>query len=451
MRDLSLGLLALSLVSIGCSSSVESSIESTVSSGTATVNAPATADSSGGAPNDLVSKDWVRFRGPAADGSSDAQVPLKWSQTENIAWKTPMPGPGASSPIVLGDRIYLTAYSGYAVPDHPGGSLDQLKRHLIAMQLSDGKVVWDKALAAKLPEEAQIRDHGYAANTPVADEEMVYTFLGKSGVVAFDHNGNQKWEASVGTKMHGWGTASSPILYNDLLIVNASVESDSLVALDRKTGQEKWRAPGIKESWNTPVIVTAPSGRKELIVAIVGKVLAFNPDNGQPLWSCNTNITWYMVPSPVVADGVVYYLGGRDGIVSLAVRAGGSGDVTSSHRLWTSNKGSNVSSPVYHDGHLYYMNDQRGTAYCAKADSGENVYEQRLDRAGQVYSSALLASGRVYYLTRDGKTFVVAANPKFEQLAVNELRDGGQFNGSPAVAGNQLLIRSDKFLYCIGK
>ena len=125
--------------------------------------------------------------------------------------------------------------------------------------------------------------------------------------------------------------------------------------------------------------------------------------------------------------------------------------MTETHRLWTSTKGSNVSSPVYHDGHLYWVHDSRGVAYCAKADTGEVVYEERLHRAGQVYASALLADGRLYYLTRNGRTFVLAAKPEFEQLAVNDLRDGGVFNGTPAVDGSRLLIRSDKFLYCIGK
>jgi hypothetical protein len=278
----------------------------------------------------------------------------------------------------------------------------------------------------------------------------VYVFLGKSGVHAFDHEGNAVWNTSVGNNTSGWGTSASPLLYKDLVIINASVESESLIALDRKTGQEKWRTGGIKEAWNTPMIVRAESGREELVLAIHGKVLAFDPNSGKPLWSCDTGITWYMVPTAISADGIVYVLGGRSGIASLAVKAGGSGDVTSSHRLWTSNKGSNVSSPVIKDGYLYWMNDQRGVAYCAKADTGEVVYEERLDRAGQVYASALLAGGNIYHLTRDGVTYVLAAEPKFEQAAVNQLRDRSQFNGSPAVLGNQLLIRSDKFLYCLG-
>lgn len=396
--------------------------------------------------------DWNRFRGPSGMGTSDAKgLPLNWSTSENIAWKTELPGPGASSPIVHGDRIYLTCYTGFFVPGESEGSKENLKRRLIAVKRSDGSILWDQAIAAKLPEEDRIRDHGFAANTPAADDERVYVFFGKTGVFAFDHSGKQVWQADVGSKTHGWGTSASPVLYKDLVFINASVESDSLVALDRRTGKEKWRAKGIRESWNTPVVITASSGRQELIVAKQGDVLAFDPDTGEQLWSCKTDIGWYMVPSIVADNGIVYCLGGRSGVAGLAVRAGGSGDVTDTHRLWTSLKGSNVTSPVFLDGHLYWMHEQRGVAYCAKVDTGEVVYEKRLEQAGQVYASALLADGKLYYLTRDGRTFVLAAKPEFEQLAVNELRDRSVFNGSPAVDGSRLLIRSDKFLYCIGK
>ncbi len=396
--------------------------------------------------------DWSSFRGPSGMGISAAKgLPVKWNESDNMAWKLPMPGPGASSPIVFGDRIYLTCYTGFFVPGESGGSQEDLKRHLLAIDRKDGKIVWDQAVAAKLPEEDRIRDHGFAANTPAADAERLYVFFGKTGVFAFDHDGKELWKTEVGSKTHQWGTSSSPVLYKDMVFINASVESDSLYALDRKTGQEKWRARGIKQSWNTPVLVTAKSGRQELIVAAKGSVLAFDPETGEALWSCDTDIGWYMVPSVVASEGVVYCLGGRSGTAALAVRAGGSGDVTKTHRLWTSVKGSNVGSPVFLNGHLYWTHEQRGIAYCAKAESGDTVYEERLDRAGQFYSSALLADGRLYYLTRDGRTFVIAAQPGFEQLAINDLKDGSIFNGTPAVDGNHLLIRSDKFLYCVGK
>ncbi len=395
---------------------------------------------------------WSRFRGPSGMGTSQATgLPLTWSQDENVVWKTALPGPGASSPIVIDDRIYVTCYSGYLVPGQTGGSLEDLKRHLICLGLDDGQIRWEKTVDAKLPEERSIRDHGYAANTAVADADRVYVFHGKSGVFAYDHDSNQLWQADVGSQTNGWGTAASPVLYKDLVIVNASVESESLVALDRGTGEEKWRAGGINESWNTPVTVTTAAGEQELVVATHGEVYGFDPDSGKRLWSCKTDITWYMVPSAVCADGVVYFLGGRSGNAGLAVRAGGRGDVTATHRLWTTKKGSNVTSPVYHDGHLYWMHEKLGVAYCARADSGEVVYEERMERGGQVYASTLLADGRVYHLNRSGRMFVLAAKPEFELLATNDLNDGSLFNGSPAVAGNRILLRSDKFLYCLGE
>jgi outer membrane protein assembly factor BamB len=160
-----------------------------------------------------------------------------------------------------------------------------------------------------------------------------------------------------------------------------------------------------------------------------------------------------MVPSVVAAEGVVYSLGGRSGNAGLAVRAGGSGDVTETHRLWTSPKGCNVPSPVYHDKHLYWMH-QDGIAFCVKCETGEVVYEKRVTQ-NQFYASALLADGKIYYLTRNGKTYVVAAKPEYEELAVNDMSDRNDrnniFNGSPAVDGTRLLIRNDKYLYCIGK
>ena len=399
-----------------------------------------------------VARNWPQFRGPTGQGIAvESDLPLTWSDTEHVVWKTPLPGPGASSPIVYDDRIYLTCYTGYFVPDQPGGELADLRRHLLAIRKDTGAIIWDRAMPAKLPEEEQIRDHGYAANTPTADDQRVYVFFGKTGVIAFDHEGNQQWQTDVGSRTHGWGTAASPVLYRNLVLVNASVESESLIALDRSTGKERWRAAGIREAWNTPVLVSNPSGVEELVLASQGKVHGFAPETGAALWTCDTDIGWYMVPSVIAAEGIVYCLGGRSGVAALAVRTGGQGDVTKTHRLWTSQKGSNVSSPVYREGYLYWMHEQRGTAFCAHAESGEVIYEQRLERAGQVYASALLAGDRLYYLTRDGRTFVLQAKPEFNQLAVNDLRDGSLFNGSPSVDGRRLLIRSDKYLYCLGE
>lgn len=396
---------------------------------------------------------WPQFRGPGGLGVSKEAAPTKWSRTENIVWKTELLGGGNSSPVIFGDHIYLGCYTGFNVPGQRGGEMNKLVRHAVCLDRSNGKVLWSKEVPTRLPEQTRIRDdHGYTTNTPAADRDGVVFFFGKSGVFAFDHEGRERWRADVGDRIHGWGSATSPVLFEELVFINASVESGTLVALNRKTGKEVWKATGIRESWSTPLLVSRAGGETDLVLSMQGKVLAFDPRSGEQLWSCATDIGWYMVPGLVAKDGVVYCLGGRSGIASLAVKTGGEGDVTRTHRLWTSLKGSNVSSPVIHGEHLYWVNDSQGVAYCAEAATGKVQYEQRLPRAGQFYSSPVLADGKLFYTSRDGKTFVIAAKPAFEQLAVNDLSQRGEtFNSSPAVVDGRLLLRSDRFLYCIGE
>ena len=398
--------------------------------------------------------DWPQFRGPGALGRSEAKgFPLTWGDDNGIAWKTPLPGPGASSPITLGNRIYVTCFTGFATSSREPGEMTNLKRHLLCLNLADGKIVWDTPVPAEMPEQDRIREsHGYASSTPVADNEHIYTFFGKSGVFAFDHNGKQLWQTKVGDKLNGWGSATSPVLYKDFLIVNASIESDSLVALDKKTGKEIWRASGTSESWHAPVFVQAPDGKTEVVIAKNGRVLGFDPDTGAALWNVKTGIPWYMCPTPVVDNGVVYAIGGRTPNGALAIRAGGRGDVTASHVVWKAGKGSNVPSPILHDGHLYFAHENLGIVYCLNAKTGEVVYEERLEPSpGQIYASPVLADGRIYFTGRGGRTIVIASRPKLEKLADNTLESNrGVFNSSPAIAGNRLLLRSNKYLYSLG-
>ncbi len=399
--------------------------------------------------------DWPQFRGPGALGRSDAKgVPVTWSDSSNIVWKTTLPGPGVSSPITFGGRIFLTCFTGYATSSREPGEMTELKRHLLCLNLADGKIIWDTPVPAEMPEQARIReDHGYASSTPTADDERIYTFFGKSGVFAFDHGGKQLWHAKVGDKLNGWGSATSPVLYKDLLIVSASIESESLVALDKKTGKEVWRANIGPESWHAPVFVTAPDGTRVVVAAKNGRVLAFNPDTGATLWNAKTGIPWYMCPTPVVQDGVAYVIGGRTPNGALAIRAGGRGDVTESHVVWKTGKGSNVPSPLLHEGHLYFAHENLGIVYCLNAKSGEVVYEERLEPSpGQIYASPVIADGKIFFTGRGGRTVVIAAKPKFERLADSTLEGNrGMFNASPAIAGNRLLLRSNRALYCIGR
>lgn len=410
----------------------------------------------GGTPSDAQPKpasDWSQFRGPGGNGVSDARgTPLNWSDTLGIAWKTALPGSGASSPVVFGNRIFLTCYTGFG-PGVSGGNMESLKRHLLCFDRATGKLLWNTPVAADLPEQAGIReDHGYATSTPVVDAERVYAFFGKSGVCAFDHAGKQLWNTKVGTQLNGWGSAASPVLHKDLVLVNACIESQSLVALDKKTGAEKWRVRGISESWHAPALVAAASGRTEVVAAMSTQVRGFDADTGAELWKCGTGISWYMCPTPVARDGIVYCIGGRGPTVAMAVRAGGRGDVNASHVLWKNPKGSNVPSPVLHDGHLYFAHENLGLTLCVNAKTGTTVYEERLvPNPGQIYASPVIADGKLYYLGRGGRAVVLAAAPKFEKLAENTLEGGrGVFNATPAFDGKRLLIRSNRALYSIG-
>ncbi len=388
--------------------------------------------------------DWPQFHGPGGAGKADASLPDTWSDTENIVWQTPLPGIGASSPVIVGNRIFLTAATGDAA---------SVERHVLCLDAASGKILWDQKVKSELPEQEKIReDHGYASSTQAASATHVFVFFGKSGVFCFDHSGRQLWNTKVGSGLNGWGSAASLTLHKNTVLVNASVESESLVALDQKTGKEVWKATGIKESWHAPVLATG-GGVPEVITALAGEVRSFHADTGKPLWQCKTGIGWYMCPLPKVQDGVLYAVGGRSGTGGLAVKLGGTGDVTESHRLWTLQKGTNVPSPILHKGHLYFAHENLGLAHCVDLKTGEFIYSERMDpNPGQIYASPVLAGDRIYYTGRGGKTVVVKVAPQFEVLSSATLENGrGVFNASPAIQGNRLFIRSNKALYCIGK
>ena len=403
-------------------------------------------------PTSLLSAaDWTGFRGPTGQGTSEEKgLPVKWSSTENIVWKVDLPGPGASSPIVVGDKVFVTAYSGYGLKANEGDQKD-LRRHLLCLNRKTGDKLWDKTFEPKLPEHIYAGEgayQGYAGNTPVTDGERLYVFFGKSGVHCFDLEGNEKWHVSVGEGTNGWGSGTSPVLFGNLLIVNASVESSSLVALDKKTGEEVWKTKGIGSSWNTPQIAKTKQGR-ELVVSIQDWIVGLKPDTGVELWRAE-GVHRYVCPSVVTHDDVVYAIGG--GHTSLAVRAGGRGDVSKTHVFWRVEKGSNVGSPIFDGGNLYWAEDSAGTMECQNAATGEKVYQGRFQPgSGLIWSSPILADGKIYVVSQNNGTFVLAAGPKFEQLSHNKFEDDdSRTNASPAVADGKIYLRTDKRLYCIG-
>ncbi|MCF7957246.1 MAG: PQQ-like beta-propeller repeat protein [Phycisphaerae bacterium] len=390
--------------------------------------------------------EWPGFRGPGGQGVSKAtDLPVNWDDSKNLVWKKAMPGYGSSSPIALGDKLYVTCYSGHGTKES-SGNIEDLRLHTLCINAKNGDIIWDKKFKPSLPESKKVRDHGYAAPTPVTDGKHLYLFFGKSGVFKLDLNGEQIWRTRVGDKTHGWGCGTSPVLTDDMVIVNASVESGALVAINKVTGKETWRAEGIKSSWNTPHLVKTADGKQELAVSIKGFILGYDPKTGEELWRCE-GISDYICPSIISQDGILYALGGRSS-KAIALRSGGRGDVTKSHKIWQADVGANVSSPVIHDGHLYWVSDRNKTAYCLGLADGAIKYAESVKI--QPYASALLADGRLYIVTRFDGTLVLAAKPKFERLALNVLDDKSAFHASPIVSGGNLILRSDRYVYSFG-
>jgi len=403
--------------------------------------------------------DWPRFRGPDGAGVSDEKgLPMIWSATENIVWKTPLPGFGSSSPITHGEKIFLTYYSGYALDQEAPGNKNELLLHTLCLDRTTGKILWEKSIEPTLPEteyDGRINLHGYASATPVTDGEALYVFTGKSGVLKYSLDGKQLWRVSVGTEINqrNWGSGASPILYKNLVIVNASCESQSVRALEKSTGEEVWRVDGIADSWSTPLVVRTADGRDDLVVIERLKVLGLDPATGQQLWYLEKPSD-YVCPSVIAHNDVVYVINSRGNAMLFAIRTGGRGDIADTHVLWKKDRWTTrVSTPIYHDGYLYAM-DFRGQAHCLKADTGEEVYQERLTIGGtgdKIYASLVAADGKLYGVTRMDGTVVLALEPKFQELARNHLGDESIFNATPAIDDGQLLLRSDKALYCIGK
>ena len=400
----------------------------------------------------LMAADWSQFRGPGSLGvSGESGLPTTWSDNENIVWKTKLPGPGSSSPITTENRILLTCYSNYGASKEAPGEISQLRRHLVCLDRSGGQILWDSTVEPKLPEQAyegSQQQHGYASSTPVTDGQHVYVFFGRAGVYAFDLDGKQLWQTDVGSGIHIWGTATSPVLYENLLILNAAIESGALVALDKQTGREVWRAEGIKDSWGSPSLVDAPGGDQELVLIVNDQVVGFNPASGERLWWCPSPYD-VVCTTPLCQNGIVYATGGRK-VEMLAIRAGGRGDVTDSHVIWRQNVGSTIPSPVLYEGRIYDV-DSRGITISLDAETGEIAPKGRVPNSGTIYASVLAADGKLYVTSREKGVFVLAADPQLEVLAHNELSsDESIFNGSPAVSRGELLIRSDQYLYAIG-
>lgn len=429
--------------------------------------------------------DWPRFRGPNGSGVStdEKPTPATWTDTENVKWSIDLPGPGSSCPIVVGDKVFVTCWTGYGLDRQNPGDQSQLKRHLLCVDRETGTTLWDQEIDPYLPEDkygGMFAEHGYTSHTPVSDGEKVFVFFGKTGVIAFDMEGKKLWQTSVGTESdpRDWGSASSPLLYKDWVIVPANAESHALYALKKDTGEVAWKqeAQGFEGTWGSPVLAETEGGEQQIVLAVPGEIWAFHPETSKLAWyakgsggdSCST--------SAITENGIVYIVGGRDG-GTVAIKTGGTGDVSASNTLWSSSIQGGIGTPVLHDGKIYSIS--REVVTCLDAATGEQIFKKRLEappepeaavdtpaegesegrrggRGGgfmnQSYSSPVVADGKLYFVTRGGLVYVFAIGDELEQIAVNRFgSDEADFSATPAISDGEIFIRSSKKLYCVAE
>ncbi|WP_339750286.1 PQQ-binding-like beta-propeller repeat protein [uncultured Rubinisphaera sp.] len=414
----------------------------------------------------LYADDWPRFRGPAGSGiAKDSEsLPDQWSPTLNLAWKSALSGPGASSPIIFGNKVFVTSYSGYGLGSDEPGELENLIRSLQCFDLRTGKLLWQKDVKASLPEDlydqSGVSSHGYATHTPVSDGNNVYCFFGKGGVYAFDLNGNELWHANAGKESDPpkWGSSSSPVIHKNTLIITASAESQSIIGFDKLTGKKKWQqeASGLDGMWGTPILVKVDNHQTDLVMLVAGELWGLDPESGRLRWYSKATDSQQAYTSVISQGNRVFAFTGQ-GSRSLRLEVNGLGNIEDSNTLWTSSVSATYASPVLHESKIYVVS--QGILTVVEAASGKRLKQIRLKdfqqtgnpRFGSLdYASPLIVDGRLFYLNAKGQTYVFELNEEIEQLAVNEITtDHENFWGSPAVSDGRIVLRSSSYLYCI--
>ena len=400
-------------------------------------------------------KFWAQWRGPYATGvSTTANPPMQWSETKNIRWKIEIPGRGSASPVVWGDRIFLVT----AVPmdaslkeSHtPLGGFRPRKMHrfvVMAIDRSDGRVIWERTATEDTPHEATHQDNGtWASGSASTDGERVYAYFESRGLYVYDMDGNLVWEKDLGDKgmRNQFGEGSTPALYEDrIVIVWDHLGGQSyVVVLDKNTGAEVWRADRDEiDTWATPLVVEH-GGREQVIVPGMNRLRSYDLQNGEIVWE-SEGLTMNPIPSPVGADGMVFAMSGFRGNNLKAIRlAGASGDITGTDRIaWELTRDTPyVPSPLLYDGILYFLKTNSGILSALDAETGQPHFAlQRLEGVPNVFASPVGAAGRVYLPGRDGTTLVIRHGNEYEILASNTLDDG--FDASPALVDNEILLR----------
>ena len=414
---------------------------------------------------------WPQWRGPDGSGiSNEKNLPAEWTPTKNIKWKTPIAGRGHSSPIVWGNKIFLTsAIEGEVVPGakavtHMAGDKEFLHpdsvgadhKHtfkVIALDRNSGKILWETVAWEGTPYDNRHRKSSYASSTPATDGKLVYAFFGTEGLFAYDYNGKLAWKAQLGNLgTVGMGTGTSPILFEDLVIVQCDEEngeSSFIVALNKQTGKEVWRTPRkVQVSWATPILVRTAK-RAELITSGTEFVIGYDPATGKELWR-HKGVESNAIPSPVANNEMVFVVAGFPAKIAMAIKLGGSGDLTGTPNVpWTYAKGTAyVPSPILYGDYLYLTTD-RGVLTCIDAKTGEVKYEGgRIPIPATFTASPVAFEGKILMTSEDGDTFIVKAGPKHEIIGTNSI--GEAVYASPAVADGRIFIRGEKNLYCIG-
>ncbi|HTM27319.1 MAG TPA: PQQ-binding-like beta-propeller repeat protein [Vicinamibacterales bacterium] len=420
------------------------------------------------------SAQWPQWRGPGGLGiSPEHDVPLEWSPTTNIKWRTEIPGRGHSSPIVWGDRVFLTtSIKGEQVPGrkapvhldfsrkpgyvHPDSTDVDYKHALkvLAIDAKSGNVLWERVAYDGEMADDRHRKNTYASSTMAADGERAYAFFESAGLYAYTFDGALVWKKDLGGIIKaGLGPGTSPVIYKDLIILQCDQEMGDgsyIVALDRKTGAEVWRANRTnRRSWATPLIVNT-GARDELIASGAEAVVSYDPATGAELWRANGTQS-HPIPSPVATKGLVFMTAGSQAKVALALRPGGSGDLRDSPSVvWRYNKGTAyVPSPIAVGDYLYLMTDT-GLLTCIDALTGERKYEGgRVPVPATFTASPVAVGGWILLTSEDGDTFVVKAGPVHEIVRTNSV--GEPVYASPAIAGGTIFIRGEKHLFAIAK
>lgn len=385
---------------------------------------------------------WPRWRGPSGQGLAvGTGYPDRWSDTENVLWKTPVAGRGHSSPIVWADRLFLTtAYSDGRVS-------------ILCFRRSDGKMLWEAFGPPDRTREYLHPKNSQASATPATDGARVYASFGSRGLLAVDFEGRVVWQQSLGAISAYHGTAGSPLLYKDRLILfqdHGGGSGSFVAAFDTRSGRTLWRTARRETvGWGTPIAVQT-GDHDEIIVSSQQRVHAYDPDTGRELWTCGGNM-YEVIPTPVVGHGLVFCASGRAG-PTLAIRPGGKGDVTSTHIAWQSPRGSPfVPSPLLLGDYLYLVNDMTSIATSLEATTGKVLWQGRLGQAAREGFSAspVAADGKIFFTNDEGETFVVGSGSTFELLRVNRLNAG--VLASPALVDGKWYFRTDRELVAIGK